>query len=49
MDYLSPKHGSSDQRSPIDRNGVLLEVLFELGRATVIGGEITGLAIAPEE
>src|SRR6478672_9891043 len=49
VNYLALKHGSSGQRSPIDRNGMLLEVLFELVGATVISCEITSRAIASEE
>src|SRR6201981_3708966 len=49
VNYLALKHGSSGQRSPIDRNGMLLEILFELVGATVISCEIKSPAIAPEE
>src|SRR6516165_12326201 len=49
MDDLALECGPSCQRSPTDRNGMLPEILFELGGATVVGREITGLAVSSEE
>ena len=49
MDDLALERGTAGQRSPTDRNGMLLEILFELGAATVISREMAGLANAAEE
>ncbi len=49
MDYLAFEHGTSCQRSPTDRNRMLLEVLFELGGVAGISHEMAGRAVAPEE